>query len=138
MNKKKTSDVFGMSNMVLNDSYVDRGELDETLFRLLQRKTHIAIKGASKSGKSWLRQRVITSSIPIQCRLGQTVVDVYTSALADLGIKLITEESNKGHFKGRVEGQGSIGNELIGKVAIKSGIETGNEVTHKTQLVGKV
>ena len=52
---KRTSDVFGISNAVLADSYVDRGALDQALRQLLERPTHVALRGASKCGKSWLR-----------------------------------------------------------------------------------
>ena len=43
--KKKTSDVFGINSDVRSESYVDRGDLDETIARLLDRDTHIALKG---------------------------------------------------------------------------------------------
>jgi hypothetical protein len=52
---KATSDVFGVSNEILPDSYVDRGQLDERIQLLLKRSTHIALRGESKCGKSWLR-----------------------------------------------------------------------------------
>ena len=67
---KRTEEVFGMSNEILPDSYVDRGALDKELSRLLGRKVHIAIRGPSKSGKSWLRQRVVPNALVVQCRLG--------------------------------------------------------------------
>lgn len=35
--KKSTREVFGISNTVLPDSYVDRGSLDEALAKLLER-----------------------------------------------------------------------------------------------------
>jgi hypothetical protein len=69
-NKKQSNEVFGVSNEVLADSYVDRGELDEQLARLLDRPGHIALRGHSKVGKSWLRQRVLHDSVNVQCRLG--------------------------------------------------------------------
>lgn len=52
-------EVFGIQPALREHSYVDRGNLDQALKKLLERKqTHVAIRGASKSGKSWLRQRV--------------------------------------------------------------------------------
>jgi hypothetical protein len=86
--KKKTSDVFGVSNTILPDSYVDRGSLDEHIQLLLERRTHIALRGESKCGKSWLRQKNIPNAITIQCRLKKKVIDLYTDALSQLQIKL--------------------------------------------------
>ncbi len=43
--KKKTSDVFGVSNTILSDFYVDRGSLDQHIQLLLDRRTHIALRG---------------------------------------------------------------------------------------------
>lgn len=126
-----------MSNDVLEDSYVDRRELDSALAKLLGRRVHVAIRGPSKCGKSWLRQRVIPNSLTVQCRLGYTTTDIYTTALAELGIRLIVEESNKYTFKGRVEGQVTAGNDLIGKVSAKTDVEAGMEVTNKTQQLGR-
>jgi stage III sporulation protein SpoIIIAA len=54
-NTRITAQVFGISNTVLPDSYVDRGALDEQIQILLGRPTHIALRGESKCGKSWLR-----------------------------------------------------------------------------------
>lgn len=54
-----TADVFGVSTNVREYSYVDRANLDKEITKLLRRDTHIALKGASKSGKSWLRQKCI-------------------------------------------------------------------------------
>jgi hypothetical protein len=65
---KRTHEVFGVSNTVLPDSYVDRGELDEELRRHLSRTEHIALRGASKCGKSWLRQTVLPEALTVQCR----------------------------------------------------------------------
>jgi hypothetical protein len=137
MTKKRVDAVFGMSPDVLPDSYVDRGALDSELGKLLGRRCHIAIRGPSKCGKSWLRQRVVPNSLTVQCRLGFSNIDIYTSALADLGITLIVEESNKSSFKGRVESQISAGNDLIGKVAAKIDAETGIETTNKTIQLGR-
>lgn len=134
---KKTHEVFGMSNDVLPDSYVDRGTLDEELTRLLSRKVHVAIRGPSKCGKSWLRQKVVTNALVVQCRLGHTNVDVYTSALSQLGVRLQIESATKFGLKGTVEGQISAGNELIGKATAKLGLETSGELAEKSSLIGR-
>lgn len=135
--KKNADEVFGMSNTVLIDSYVDRGSLDSELTRLLKRKNHIAIRGPSKCGKSWLRQKVLANSITVQCRMGSSIADIYTSALSELGVKLVVEETSKDGFKGTIEGSVTAGNDLIGKVLVKSGLESAIEVAQKVEKVGK-
>lgn len=134
---KQTTDVFGMSNEVLPDSYIDRGALDSELQRLMKRKVHVAIRGPSKSGKSWLRQRVVPNALIVQCRLGYTNVDVYTAALAELGIRLEVESSSKFGLKGSVEAQYSLGSDLIGKVAAKAAGEMASEDIRKSTPIGK-
>lgn len=133
---KKTHEVFGMSNSVLPDSYVDRGALDEELTKLLSRKVHVAIRGPSKCGKSWLRQKVVPNALVVQCRIGQTNIDVYTSALSQLGVRLQIESATKYGIKGTVEGQVSAGNELIGKASAKLGLEASGEFAEKSSPFG--
>lgn len=134
---KRTDEVFGMSNDILPDSYVDRGALDGELGRLLGRKTHIAIRGPSKCGKSWLRQRIIPNALVVQCRLGSTNVDIYTAALSQLGVQLQVESSSKYGLKGTVEGQVAAGNELIGKVSAKLGLDATGELATKSIPMGR-
>lgn len=55
----KTNKVFGLASNIRIESYVDRGNLDSEVKKYLERETHIALNGASKCGKSWLRQAVI-------------------------------------------------------------------------------
>jgi hypothetical protein len=119
---KQAAQVFGVSTSVLDDSYVDRGKLDSEIARLLRRNTHIAIRGPSKSGKSWLRQRRIPKAITIQCRLGKTVQDIYREALGQLGVKLILTEGNTTTFSGSVESSTELGVGLIAKVQAKLGL----------------
>lgn len=133
--KKSCDQVFGISNDILEDSYIDRGSLDNELERQLRRKNHIALRGASKSGKSWLRQRKIPNSLTVQCRFGTTVVNIFTDALSQLGIRLIIEESSKGSFKGKIESTAQGGFDLIGKLKLKLGLETSFEDNSKEKIV---
>lgn len=134
---KRTDEVFGMSNEILPDSYVDRGALDGELRRLLTRKVHVAIRGPSKCGKSWLRQKVIPNALVVQCRLGSTNIDIYTSALSQLGVQLLVESSSKFGIKGTVEGQFAAGNDLIGKVSGKLGLDAAGELAAKNVPIGR-
>jgi hypothetical protein len=134
---KHVADVFGMSNVILPDSYVDRGALDAAMGRLLKRRVHVAIRGASKSGKSWLRQKLIPEALTVQCRLGYEVVDVYRDALSQLDIKFVVEEASKGSFKGVVEATGTVGSELMLKIGGKLGAELNSEESKKLIGVGK-
>ena len=134
--KKKTSDVFGVSNTILPDSYVDRGSLDQHIQLLLARRTHIALRGESKCGKSWLRQKNIPKAITIQCRLKKKVVDLYIDSLSQLEIKLTIDETSSSSFKASVEASGEIGAAILAKLGFKSSL--GGEQTSggRTATVG--
>jgi hypothetical protein len=113
----KTHEVFGISPSVRSTSYINRGALDEALHKLVERKqTHVAIRGASKSGKSWLRQNVLTDPIVVQCRLGYSPLDIYRDALARLDIILTVEATTKNSFKGSLSAKGEVGVKLLAKV----------------------
>jgi hypothetical protein len=139
--KKRTSDVFGISNLVLTDSYVDRGALDEALRRLLERPSHVALRGASKCGKSWLRQRTVSQAIIVQCRLDRGVHDLYVDALSQLGVKLVLDDTQSGKIRGHVKAEASIGEGLIAKVlgataTGKAGVEGERGTETRTGPVG--
>ena len=128
-NVKKAHEVFGISPNIHNDSYVDRGNLDTRMRRLLDRSQHIALKAPSKAGKSWLRKKALDNPIEIQCRIGMTVDEIYTDALAALGIKLeITRTQNKS-FSGHAEVEGEGGFKIFARVCAKLGATIGGENT---------
>ncbi|HEX8753544.1 MAG TPA: hypothetical protein VF731_09030 [Solirubrobacterales bacterium] len=129
--RKETREVFGVSNEILPDSYVDRGRLDEELQRLLARSTHVALRGESKCGKSWLRQRVLEDAITIQCRLGKTCVDIYRDALSGLGIRLELERTEAGAFSGRAEASTEVGISLLAR--LRGGVSVESEESHETK-----
>jgi hypothetical protein len=134
--KKKTIEVFGVSNTVLPDSYVDRGALDDEVRSLLDRTTHIALRGESKCGKSWLRQTVLPDALVVQCRLGKTVLDIYRDALSQLDVRLEISTSSGGAWTGRVEAQGEVGVNLLAKLKVKSALEATQTGQMDTMLVG--
>lgn len=114
--------VFGMSRNINEASYIDRAKLDAKFQRLLQRDMHIALKGASKSGKSWMRQQGISDANVVQCRLNKTIQDIYVEALANLGVKLIIESTTEGSINGTVEATGEMGTSILAKVTGRMGI----------------
>lgn len=130
MTKKRVDQVFGVSTSILADSYVDRGHLDEKIKAYLGRDGHVAIRGASKTGKSWLRQRLIEDALVIQCRLGKSAVDIYKEALGQLGVKLTVSESATKSITGTVEAESEFGIGLLAKVKGKLGLSAaaGTEV----------
>ena len=77
------------------------------------RRTHIALRGESKCGKSWLRQKNIPNAITVQCRLKKSVADIYADALSQLEIKFTVEESKSSSLKGTVEASGTLGSQLL-------------------------
>jgi hypothetical protein len=131
---KKTIAVFGVSNKILPDSYVDRGLLDQRIQLLLKRATHIALRGESKCGKSWLRQRNIPNAITVQCRLNKSVLDLYVDALSQLEIKFTVEQSSSNSLKGTVEASGSIGAAILATLGLK--ISTSGDAQQAEKQIG--
>jgi len=134
--RKQTHEVFGVSNTVLSDSYVDRGALDEELQRDLARPEHIALRGASKCGKSWLRQTVLPQALTVQCRLKKTTLDIYRDALSQLEIKLEVESTAGMTWKGHVETQGDLGVKLLARLGVRTAIDAEKAGETTTQVVG--
>lgn len=133
----RTDEVFGISPEVRDASYVDRGELDSKLQRSLRRPKHIAIRGPSKSGKSWLRQKVIDNPIVVQCRLHKSFSDIYVDALSQLGIKLTLSESKSGSVKGSVSASGDVGAALLAKIGINVQAEASKGTEKNEKPVGQ-
>lgn len=134
----KTADVFGIRPQLSEYSYVDRKNLDAELSKLLGRQqTHIAVRGASKSGKSWLRQKVLHNPIIVQCRLSYTVGDIYRDALAELGISIEIEKSDAKTIKGHVTAVGEGGIPLLTKVSGELQIEGESQTEIKRKIIGK-
>lgn len=132
---KRTDEVFGVSTNILSDSYIDRGHLDKKISKILSRQLHLALRGASKSGKSWLRQNLITNPLVIQCRLGKTVDDIYREALGQLGLKLEVTSSVSTGYTGSAEAESEAGHSLLGKVRAKiSGSISGETGTNYEPL----
>lgn len=134
---KAIHEVFGVAPDVLPDSYVNRGALDEEITKKIGRKTHIALRGESKCGKSWLRKKNIPNAIVVQCRLKTTVSDIYTDILSQLGIKLIIERHEKDTIKGSLHGSAGIGVSLIAKIRVKLGLERTEEEAVKYSMAGQ-
>ena len=132
----KTAEVFGVSTEILEPSYVDRGALDSEIQKYLSRDIHIALRGESKCGKSWLRKRNIPNALTVQCRLNKSVADIYVDALSQLGIKLTLETTEKSVLKGSVEASGEVGVKLLAKIGLKLASAKENERSNKMQSVG--
>lgn len=132
----RTDQVFGISPDVREHSYVDRGDLDTALATMLKRTNHIAIRGPSKSGKSWLRQKVLVNPIIVQCRLKQPFTDIYIDALSQLDINIQIKESRQGVFKASLTAMGEAGAALLAKAGIT--VSLGRDTTNTTdqRIVG--
>ncbi len=133
--KKKTDEVFGISVNYRLISYVDRGSLDSEITTYLSRDTHIALRGESKCGKSWLRQKCIPDAVIVQCRLGKTVTETYIDALSQLDINLELEKNHSASVKGKVSVQTEI-RTLLAALKLTSNLEASEESTGKSQVVG--
>ncbi|HKP05443.1 MAG TPA: hypothetical protein VJU77_18990 [Chthoniobacterales bacterium] len=131
----KTHEVFGIAATVRPVSYIDRGELDAEFGTYLNRDSHIALRGESKCGKSWLRQNAIPDALVVQCRLSKSVRDVYIDALSQLDIQLVVSAESSSAIKGKLTAKGEFGVKLLAKVGL--GAELGgasNEATTSQQV----
>ncbi len=128
--------VFGISPEVREYSYVDRGNLDDEMLRMLRRTTHIAVRGPSKSGKSWLRQKVLVDPITVQCRLRKPFVDIYVDALSQLNISTQVKESRQGVFKASITANGEAGAALLAKVGISASLGQDRTTATESRIVG--
>lgn len=122
----RTSEVFGLRTKLSDYSYVDRGNLDSQVARLATRDQHIALKGESKSGKSWLRQRAFPDAVVVQCRIDHTLDKIYTDVLRELGISRIKTGELSGReitFGASAEASGG----LLATAAARLGIDYRNQ-----------
>jgi hypothetical protein len=121
---------------VCENSYVDRANLDEEMRKLLARQTHIAVRGPSKSGKSWLRQRAVPDPITVQCRLRKPFTEIYVDALSQLGVAVQIKETRQGVFKASVSGTAEGGVQLLAKVGVTASLGRDTTTTAETNVVG--
>jgi hypothetical protein len=133
----KTSEVFGISAEVSNYSYIDRSQKDEELKKFLKRDRHIAIKGESKSGKTWIRRKNIPNSIVVQCRYGKSFIDIYKDALSQLGINLIVSSHESGSFSGSVQATTEFGKSLLMKLGVTAKLESSKNRSINFEPVGR-
>jgi len=132
----KTQEVFGVSTRVLEHSYIDRGDLDKKIQVSLGRNRHIALRGESKCGKSWLRQQNVPDGIVVQCRLDKMVSDIYVDALSQIGVKLTIEDGSRNAFKGTLEATQEFGFKLLTKIGFKQSGTGEWEEARKSKPVG--
>ena len=83
-----------------------RGEIDAS-----------ALKGESKSGKSWLRQKIFPASNVIQCRIKDTVENIYRQVLANLEISVAIEKRTSGSGTLSFEGTAEAGWKCLAKAS---------------------
>lgn len=134
---KKVSDVFGIRTKVTEYSYVDRGQLDSAVADLASRDQHIALKGESKSGKSWLRQRLFPDANIVQCRINDKVEAIYRQILANLEIAVVVERTTSGNISTSFEGTAEVGWRFLAKAAGKMGIDGSYSMEQVTRPIGR-
>ena len=136
-------DVFGIAERVNEHSYINRGGLDDQLRYALNTERHIAVHGASKQGKSWLRARLLKedSSVLVQCQTGATTESIFTDALGALGVRAEIRRTSGSDFEGTLDfrGSGSVGLHLLGKLGleIKGGTKGARSRSTELQPVGQ-
>lgn len=133
----KTSQVFGVNTDVNEHSYIDRGNLDNEISRLSNRDRHISLRGESKCGKSWLRQKNFPSAAVVQSRIDFSKDDIFTSILAALDINLKISKSRTLGGSLEFTGSGEAGWKLIAKAQAAVSANGSFETTEAMQPVGK-
>lgn len=132
----KTCHVFGISPDLCEYSYIDRGNLDEECHTYLERTTHVAIRGPSKCGKSWLRQKVLSEPLVVQCRLRKPFTDIYVDVLSQLSIKLAVKETVHGEFHASLSACGEAGAALLAKVGLNASLGKDKGTVTDRSIVG--
>lgn len=139
MNRRavKVSDVFGVRPSVSKYTYVDRGNLDTQLKAYLQDHLHLAISGDSKTGKSWLRQKVFDNPLVYQARLKHETSDIYKEALRQLGIRLSIKEVENGTRNYEFVAMAEHGTNLLAKLSAKLGFGFSASKATEKQVIGE-
>ncbi|WP_439526251.1 hypothetical protein [Roseovarius mucosus] len=108
--------------------------MDAEIAKVAVRDTHIALRGESKSGKSWLRQKIFKEANIISCRLGFTTSEIYRQILANLDISLVVEKATSGGATLSFKGASEIGWNWLAKAKgeVKIDGEVNQEVVKKT------
>lgn len=132
----KLNEVFGISTKVLQSSYVDRAQLDTIVQADLEKAKHLALRGESKCGKSWLRQKLLPDAIVVQCRLNKTVDDIYRDVFSQLGLAVIVEKTATVGVKTAFTAETELGLTLIGKLKAKLGFEAIQRDDEKSLVIG--
>lgn len=133
----RSDQVFGISTEILEPSYVNRGNLDAVVQRDLRRDKHIALRGESKCGKSWLRQKNIPDALVVQCRLNKTVSDLYKDIFSQLGISVVTEKDEGGRVATEVTAETEAGIGLLARLKIRLGVNAEVQSSEKSFVVGR-
>jgi len=132
----KSDQVFGIAPEVREYSYVDRGNLDQTLETFLSRTVHVAIRGPSKSGKSWLRKKALANAITVQCRHNKPFTDIYVDALSQLNIRTEVKKTEQGVFKATLTATGEAGAYLLAKASVAAGVAKESGSSTDSKFVG--
>lgn len=136
-------DVFGIAEEVKGHSYVDRGGLDSQLRYALAANRHIALHGASKQGKTWLRSRVLDSDafVLVQCQTGTTIESLFTDALGAIGVRAELRRSGSNDLEGTLDFRisGSVGLHLLAKLGLeaKSSAKSTRSKTTESEPIGQ-
>jgi hypothetical protein len=126
---KQLKEVFGVTSSIPQFTYVDRAQLDNKFRYYLTNEKHIVIHGASKQGKTVLRNKNLNpkSTIVIQCTSTSNLESIYSKILKELNVKTIKNYSESdiseaqgklgiiggGFRKNQTTHYSSIGNDLI-------------------------
>lgn len=123
----RLNEVFGITATVPTHTYVDRAGLDGQFSHLLGSDRHVVIYGASKQGKTSLRRKQLPEKncVIVPCKPDHRLEDLYQEIRRQLGMKdpIGTKKVAGGDGKVQLEGSGSAGVPLMGKLEMTGAVE---------------
>ncbi|MEP5446754.1 hypothetical protein, partial [Ekhidna sp.] len=111
--------------------------MDSEIQRLASRNQHISLKGESKSGKSWLRQKNFPDSVVVQCRIEFTKVEIFSAIFSELDINVTLSENATVGGTLSFSGKGEIGWQILAKAEAEAGIEGNYSKEYQKKPIGK-
>lgn len=117
----KTNDVFGVRSKLIA-SYIERERVDKAFKEALTDGNEVIVYGSSKQGKTSLILKNLsdTEYVKIECSPQTQPVDIYKSALRQLGIKFVESETVEDKYEhgGKVSAGFKIRIPFVGDTAL--------------------
>ena len=116
-----TNDVFGVRSSLIM-SYVDRHAVDRAFGDAISSGNEVIVYGSSKQGKTSLILRHLDEKkyVKVECSPQTQPIDIYKSALRQLGVKFIESETTEDKYEhgGKIAGGFKVRIPFIGETSV--------------------